>query len=94
MEIVEKRRPQDGRIKTLSPDGTEVELRVATMPTAFRRESRDAHFDPEVLLRDFRDLGFSDDDLARWEQMIARPHGIIPSLDRPGLAKPRHFTQR
>ena len=87
MEIVEKRRPQDGRIKTLSPDGTEVELRVATMPTAFGEKVVMRIFDPEVLLRDFRDLGFSDDDLARWEQMIARPHGIILVTGPTGSGK-------
>jgi general secretion pathway protein E len=87
MEIVEKRRPQDGRIKTVSPEGVEVELRVATMPTAFGEKIVMRIFDPEVLLRDFRDLGFSDDDLARWEQMIARPNGIILVTGPTGSGK-------
>ena len=87
MEIVEKRRPQDGRIKTVSPEGQEIELRVATMPTAFGEKVVMRIFDPEVLLRDFRDLGFSDDDLARWEQMIARPHGIILVTGPTGSGK-------
>jgi general secretion pathway protein E len=87
MEIVEKRRPQDGRIKTVSPEGVEVELRVATMPTAFGEKIVMRIFDPEVLLRDFRDLGFSDDDLSRWEQMISRPHGIILVTGPTGSGK-------
>jgi general secretion pathway protein E len=87
MEIVEKRRPQDGRIKTVSPEGVEVELRVATMPTAFGEKIVMRIFDPEVLLRDFRDLGFSDDDLARWELMIARAHGIILVTGPTGSGK-------
>ena len=87
MEIVEKRRPQDGRIKTVSPEGVEVELRVATMPTAFGEKIVMRIFDPEVLLRDFRDLGFSDDDLARWEKMIARPNGIILVTGPTGSGK-------
>ena len=87
MEIVEKRRPQDGRIKTVSPEGIEVELRVATMPTAFGEKIVMRIFDPEVLLRDFRDLGFSDDDLARWEKMIARPNGIILVTGPTGSGK-------
>ena len=87
MEIVEKRRPQDGRIKTVSPEGIEVELRVATMPTAFGEKIVMRIFDPEVLLRDFRDLGFSDDDLSRWETMIARPHGIILVTGPTGSGK-------
>jgi general secretion pathway protein E len=87
MEIVEKRRPQDGRIKTVSPEGIEIELRVATMPTAFGEKIVMRIFDPEVLLRDFRDLGFSDDDLARWEKMIARPNGIILVTGPTGSGK-------
>ena len=87
MEIVEKRRPQDGRIKTVSPEGVEVELRVATMPTAFGEKIVMRIFDPEVLLRDFRDLGFSDDDLARWDKMIARPNGIILVTGPTGSGK-------
>ena len=87
MEIVEKRRPQDGRIKTVTPEGQEVELRVATMPTAFGEKIVMRIFDPEVLLRDFRDLGFSDDDLSRWETMIARAHGIILVTGPTGSGK-------
>ncbi len=87
MEIVEKRRPQDGRIKTVTPEGQEVELRVATMPTAFGEKIVMRIFDPEVLLRDFRDLGFSDDDLTRWEAMIARAHGIILVTGPTGSGK-------
>ena len=59
MEIVEKRRPQDGRIKTLAPDGDEVELRISTMPTAFGEKLVMRIFTPEVLVRDYADLGFT-----------------------------------
>ncbi|MEK7835271.1 MAG: ATPase, T2SS/T4P/T4SS family, partial [Pseudomonadota bacterium] len=77
MDVVEKRRPQDGRIKTVTPDGGEVELRLSTMPTAFGEKLVMRIFDPEVLVKDFSELGFSDDDQKRWTSMIARPHGII-----------------
>jgi general secretion pathway protein E len=87
MEIVEKRRPQDGRIKTVSPDGQEIELRVATMPTAFGEKIVMRIFDPEVLLRDFRDLGFTDDDRARWEKLTSRPHGIVLVTGPTGSGK-------
>ncbi|TAG77757.1 MAG: type II/IV secretion system protein, partial [Betaproteobacteria bacterium] len=87
MEIVEKRRPQDGRIKTKSPEGTEVELRVATMPTAFGEKIVMRIFDPEVLMRDFSDLGFSDDDLFRWQSMTSKPHGIILVTGPTGSGK-------
>jgi general secretion pathway protein E len=87
MEIVEKRRPQDGRIKTVSPDGQEIELRVATMPTAFGEKIVMRIFDPEVLLRDFRDLGFTDDDRARWEKLTSKPHGIVLVTGPTGSGK-------
>ena len=72
MDIVEKRRPQDGRIKTLRPDGDEIELRISTMPTAFGEKLVMRIFNPEVLVRDFTDLGFTADDRTRWETDDAR----------------------
>ncbi|MCS6996453.1 MAG: GspE/PulE family protein [Casimicrobiaceae bacterium] len=87
MEIVEKRRPQDGRIKTQSPEGEEIELRVSTMPTAFGEKVVMRIFDPEVLLRDFRELGFSDEDVARWNEMVRRPYGIVLVTGPTGSGK-------
>jgi general secretion pathway protein E len=87
MEIVEKRRPQDGRIKTVAPDGQEVELRIATMPTAFGEKIVMRIFTPEVLVRDFTDLGFTPDDRARWEQMVREPHGIVLVTGPTGSGK-------
>ncbi len=77
MEIVEKRRPQDGRIKTVSAAGQEVELRISTMPTAFGEKLVMRIFTPEVLVRDFVELGLTADDRVRWETMIREPNGII-----------------
>jgi general secretion pathway protein E len=77
MDVVEKRRPQDGRIKTRMPTGEEVELRLSTLPTAFGEKLVMRIFDPEVLVRDFADLGFADEDYARWRQMTTQPNGII-----------------
>src|SRR3982751_927297 len=77
MEIVEKRRPQDGRIKTVTPEGEEIELRISTMPTAFGEKIVMRIFSPEVLVREYADLGFTQDDRERWEQMIKHPNGII-----------------
>ncbi|MBA3505478.1 MAG: type II/IV secretion system protein [Betaproteobacteria bacterium] len=87
MEIVEKRRPQDGRIKTLAPDGQEVELRISTMPTAFGEKIVMRIFTPEVLVRDYTDLGFTLDDRERWEKMIKEPHGIILVTGPTGSGK-------
>jgi general secretion pathway protein E len=87
MEIVEKRRPQDGRIKTVAPDGQEVELRIATMPTAFGEKIVMRIFTPEVLVRDFTDLGFTPDDRTRWDQMTREPNGIILVTGPTGSGK-------
>jgi general secretion pathway protein E len=87
MDVVEKRRPQDGRIKTRAPNGQEIELRLSTLPTAFGEKLVMRIFDPEVLVRDFSDLGFSADDTATWQRMIANPHGIILVTGPTGSGK-------
>ncbi len=87
MEIVEKRRPQDGRIKTVTPNGDEVELRIATMPTAFGEKVVMRIFTPEVLVRDFIELGFTAEDRDRWGRMIKEPNGIILVTGPTGAGK-------
>ncbi|HEX5803664.1 MAG TPA: ATPase, T2SS/T4P/T4SS family, partial [Azospira sp.] len=87
MDVIEKRRPQDGRIKTRTPDGQEIELRLSTLPTAFGEKLVMRVFDPEVLVRDFRELGFSDDDQKRWHGMTAQPNGIILVTGPTGSGK-------
>jgi general secretion pathway protein E len=87
MEIVEKRRPQDGRIKTVSPAGDEIELRISTMPTAFGEKIVMRIFTPEVLIRDFTELGFTGEDRERWERMIHEPNGIILVTGPTGSGK-------
>ncbi|HRE17121.1 MAG TPA: ATPase, T2SS/T4P/T4SS family [Rhodocyclaceae bacterium] len=87
MDVIEKRRPQDGRIKTRTPDGQEVELRLSTLPTAFGEKLVMRIFDPEVLVRDFKHLGFSEEDSARWMQMTGTPNGIILVTGPTGSGK-------
>jgi general secretion pathway protein E len=87
MEIVEKRRPQDGRIKTVATSGDEVELRISTMPTAFGEKVVMRIFTPEVLVRDFLELGFTVEDRERWERMIREPNGIILVTGPTGSGK-------
>jgi general secretion pathway protein E len=87
MDVVEKRRPQDGRIKTRTTDGQEVELRLSTLPTAFGEKLVMRIFDPEVLVRDFSELGFSVEDGTRWQQMTQRPNGIILVTGPTGSGK-------
>jgi general secretion pathway protein E len=87
MDVIEKRRPQDGRVKTRTADGQEVELRLSTLPTAFGEKLVMRIFDPEVLVRDFSELGFSDEDSARWNRMTSQPNGIILVTGPTGSGK-------
>ncbi|MEW5248358.1 GspE/PulE family protein [Microbulbifer sp. 2201CG32-9] len=87
MNVAEKRKPQDGRIKTKRPDGSEVELRLSTLPTAFGEKLVMRIFDPEVLARSYSDLGLSGDDLARWQAMLGRPNGIVLVTGPTGSGK-------
>jgi general secretion pathway protein E len=87
MDVAEKRRPQDGRIKTRSPDGQEIEMRLSTMPTAFGEKLVMRIFDPEVLLKDFSNLGFTKQDKERWEEMIYQPNGIVLVTGPTGSGK-------
>ncbi len=87
MDVVERRRPQDGRIKTRTAGGQEVELRLSTLPTAFGEKLVMRIFDPEVIVKDFAELGFSEDDKQRWERMISSPNGIILVTGPTGSGK-------
>ena len=77
MDVIEKRRPQDGRIKTRTHSGQEVELRLSTMPTAFGEKLVMRIFDPEVVVKTLPELGFPPIDAQRWDALTNRPHGII-----------------
>jgi len=87
MDVVEKRRPQDGRLKTVTPDNEEVELRLSTMPTAFGEKLVMRIFNPENLVKDYRELGFSEEDERKWSQMVQQPHGIILVTGPTGSGK-------
>ena len=87
MNVAEKRRPQDGRVKTKSPTGAEVELRLSTLPTAFGEKLVMRIFDPQVLLKGFDQLGLSADDQRRWQSMTRQTHGIILVTGPTGSGK-------
>ena len=87
MDVVEKRRPQDGRIKTRNPGGDEIEMRLSTLPTAFGEKLVMRIFDPDTAVKDLAALGFSPHDAARWEQLVQRPHGIILVTGPTGSGK-------
>jgi general secretion pathway protein E len=86
MDIAEKRRPQDGRIKT-DHEGKEIELRVSTLPTAFGEKVVMRIFDPDILLRDLSGLGFYEDEMKIFSEWIQRPHGIILVTGPTGSGK-------
>ena len=87
MDVVEKRRPQDGRIKTRNPRGDEVEMRLSTLPTAFGEKMVMRIFDPDTTVKNLDALGFSAHDAERWEQLVKRPYGIVLVTGPTGSGK-------
>ncbi len=87
MDVTDKRRPQDGRIKTKTPNGNEVEMRLSTMPTAFGEKLVLRIFDPDMLMKDYVDLGFSEYDMQHWNDILEQPHGIILVTGPTGSGK-------
>ena len=87
LNVAEKRKPQDGRLKTRTPKGLETELRLSTMPTAFGEKLVMRVFDPEVLVRSFAQLGLSGKQLETWHELTAHPNGIILVTGPTGSGK-------
>ncbi len=87
MDVIEKRRPQDGRIKTRTVNAEEVELRLSTLPTAFGEKLVMRIFDPDVVMKTLPELGFPPEDAARWNALTAKPNGIILVTGPTGSGK-------
>ena len=87
MDIAERRRPQDGRIKMRTQGGREVEMRLSTMPTAFGEKCVMRIFDPELVMKSFGQLGFSPEEEGLWRQMVERPNGIVLVTGPTGSGK-------
>ncbi|MEB0138174.1 MULTISPECIES: GspE/PulE family protein [unclassified Undibacterium] len=87
IDVIEKRRPQDGRIKTRTADGQEVELRLSTLPTVFGEKMVMRIFDPEVVVKTLPELGFPINDARRWDVLTKKPHGIILVTGPTGSGK-------
>jgi general secretion pathway protein E len=92
MDVVERRRPQDGRIKTVRPGkggerGDEVEMRLSTLPTAFGEKLVMRIFDPDSTVKDLAALGFAPHDAQRWEGLTRQPHGIVLVTGPTGSGK-------
>ncbi len=86
LDIAEKRRPQDGRLKT-TRQGQEIELRISSLPVAFGEKLVMRIFDPQVLVQDLGGLGFYPDELEQFNDFISRPHGIILVTGPTGSGK-------
>jgi len=87
MDVVDKRRPQDGRVKTKTPSGAEVELRISTMPTAFGEKLVVRIFDPQIVVKGLGELGFTKSEAAQWQEMTSKTHGIILVTGPTGSGK-------
>ncbi|HEL4833491.1 TPA: type II/IV secretion system protein [Stenotrophomonas maltophilia] len=87
MDLAERRRPQDGRIKTRSPGGREVEMRLSTMPTAFGEKCVMRIFDPDAAFKSIDQLGFSPQEAVGWNALVERPHGIVLVTGPTGSGK-------
>lgn len=87
LNVAEKRKPQDGRLKTRTPKGLETELRLSTLPTAFGEKLVMRVFDPEVLVRTFKELGLTGRQLETWHTLTKHSHGIILVTGPTGSGK-------
>ncbi len=87
MNVAEKRKPQDGRLKTRNTKGQETELRLSTLPTAFGEKLVMRIFDPDVLVRGFKELGLQGEDHEKWQAMVREPNGIILVTGPTGSGK-------
>ncbi len=86
LDIAEKRRPQDGRIKSVFKD-SEIEIRVSTVPVAFGEKVVLRIFDPTILLQDVKSLGFTPEQMPTYQRILHRPHGIILVTGPTGSGK-------
>ena len=87
MDVTDRRRPQDGRVKTVTPSGKEVEMRLSTMPTTFGEKLVIRIFDPEMLVKSYKELGFTNHDETQLKEMVDNPHGIILITGPTGSGK-------
>ncbi len=87
LDMAEKRRPQDGRIKIDRGQGVEAEIRVSTVPTAFGEKTVMRILDPDILLQDVDKLGMTSMDLVRFQQFINLPHGLVLVCGPTGSGK-------
>ncbi|NCG12699.1 MAG: type II/IV secretion system protein [Planctomycetia bacterium] len=86
MDMAEKRRPQDGRIK-IKISGKEIDLRVSVIPTVHGESIVMRILDKDAGLVDLEKLGFHESDLKRFNRIIKRPNGIFLVTGPTGSGK-------
>ena len=86
IDIAEKRRPQDGRIKILAA-GKDIDLRVSILPTTHGQSVVMRILDRDNIKVGLQDLGFADDDFAKLKSMVKRPNGILLVTGPTGSGK-------
>ncbi|MBP3958487.1 type II/IV secretion system protein [Gemmata sp. G18] len=86
IDISEKRRPQDGRIK-MTVQGKHFDLRVSMLPTVHGQSAVMRILDRSNIQVSIRDLGFADDDYMKFQQIIKRPNGIFLVTGPTGSGK-------
>ncbi|MHC8441317.1 MAG: GspE/PulE family protein [Candidatus Eutrophobiaceae bacterium] len=87
MDVTDRHRPQDGRIKTVTPNGQEVEMRLSSLPTTFGEVLVLRIFDPNMLIKEFAQLGFSDQETRAFQSLIENPNGLILVTGPTGSGK-------
>jgi general secretion pathway protein E len=86
LDIAERRLPQDGRIKT-RVKGRELDLRVSTVPTVHGESVVMRVLDRSSVRYSLEAMGFSPDNLEQFNQLLARPHGILLITGPTGSGK-------
>ena len=86
LDIAERRMPQDGRIKLLI-SGHEIDIRVSIVPTLHGEALVMRLLDQSSVQLSMGDLGFADDELPRWQSIIAQPYGMILACGPTGSGK-------
>ena len=87
LDIAEKRRPQDGRIKVGVSTTKDIEIRVSTVPVSFGEKAVLRILDPDVMFQTVQDLGFSKRDYSIFRSFMYSPHGIMLVTGPTGSGK-------
>jgi len=87
LDIAERRRPQDGRIKITTQDGKDFDLRVSVLPTNHGQSVVMRLLDKDNIKVGIRQLGLSENDFRQFKNLIRRPNGIILVTGPTGSGK-------